>query len=119
MSGRRCGARQRNQKCFLFAIQFAGRTGARFFLQSKIETAHDKPFTHSFDGGNARLERIGNLLIGLFVVRHLQNVSARETPCGDATFVRQPFQCALLIIGQCDNVFFRHGDLPSYDAVYS
>jgi hypothetical protein len=83
----------------VFAIQFAGRTRALFFVQSKIETAHDKTFTHAFDGGNARLERIGNVLIGLLVVSHLQNMSASETPCGNPTLMRQPFQCTLFIFG--------------------
>ncbi len=98
MTGRRSRANQRNEKSFLFAIQFARCTGARFFAQRKIETAHDKPLAHSFNGGDATLERVGNLLIRKFIVSHLQNVSAREPPYRDTTFMRQLVQCTLFII---------------------
>ena len=88
-------------------------------MQRKIQTADDKPFSDSFDGGDTTLERVRNLLVGMFIMRHLQNVSAHETPCGDTPFVRQPFQGTLFIIGQCNDVLFRHGDLSFLSAVYS
>jgi hypothetical protein len=74
-----------------FSCQFGTGTRPRPFVQ-RVEALGDKPLARPFNGGDARLDRLRNLLIGQVLIRFEQNPSAGQLAATGFATAAQPHQ---------------------------
>ncbi len=108
----RCAAGQRDEKGFLFAIQFTRRAPAGLFTERILDATQHEPLTHSFYRRHAGLERLSDDLVRLVRMRQAQNVGAHQATGRDMPFVGQGEHLSQFFIRQRDQILFRHGALP-------
>jgi len=79
-SCRRTTARQRDEKCLLFPLQFATAPTTPLFAERCLQALLNEPLASAMNGGDPDTQSVGDLVVGRVFCRLEENMGAPHFP---------------------------------------